>query len=110
MQAKDKRGRFTNKSNSDRKVRSIRATNQVWDKFGEQADKQRITRADLLEEIFSHEAKDNQVIHSKIADIIGILKHGITPKKQGGLYASNSAKALKDEVIKAIALLEELTE
>lgn len=110
MQAKDKKGRFINKSTSDRKVRSIRATEEVWDKFGEQADKQRITRADLIEEIFSKELADSRVIRGKIADIIGILKHGITPKKQGGLYASNSAKALKDEVINAIALLEELTE
>lgn len=110
MQPRNKQGHFTNKSKSDRKVRSIRVTDRVWNKFGEQSDKRHITRADLLEEIFSNEKKDTQVIRGKIADIIGILQHGITPKKQGGLYASNSAKALKDEVVKAIALLEELTE
>ena len=51
VQGRDWKGQFTNKSDSNRKVRSIRVTDEVWDEFGEMAVKQGITRADLLEEI-----------------------------------------------------------
>lgn len=50
MEHRDDSGKFTRKSDSERKVRSIRATDHVWDDFGFEADKRRITRADLLEQ------------------------------------------------------------
>lgn len=113
MQNKDVKGRFINKSADFRKVRSIRATDKIWNTFGEEAKQLSITRADLLEQIFSeifphHAQKNNNcVIHGRILEIIEILKLGITSKKQGGFYAANNAKALKEEVFKAIALLED---
>ncbi len=46
---------------------------------------------------------------SSIADVLEILKLAVKPKKQGGAYISNNSKLLKEEVIKAIAILESLT-
>ena len=117
MQGKDKKGRFLSKSSDHRQVRSIRATDETWHKFGEQAAQQGITRADLLEKIATQELTGNRVIHGnedrvihgKISEVVAILQHGITPKRQGGAYIGNHAKALKEEVVKAIAILEELT-
>ena len=51
MRIRNCRGQFTNKSDSDRRVRSIRVTDDVWEKFGEMAAERCITRADLLEEV-----------------------------------------------------------
>ena len=60
-------GKFTQKSDEPRKVRSIRLTDSTWEKLGEMADKkstaeQRITRADLIEEWLQ---KDH-VIHGQL--------------------------------------------
>lgn len=49
MQPKTDEGKFGMKSETARLVRSIRATDRTWDDFGFEADKRRITRADLLE-------------------------------------------------------------
>lgn len=112
MQGRTKKGTFTNKSSSDRQVKSIRATEEVWDKFGEQANELGITRADYLEQIALNKGvirgeDTNRVLLRKIAEIIGILKHGVTSKKQGGTYASNNAKSLREKVLNAIAILED---
>lgn len=60
MQSRNKKGQFENKSETERKVRSIRATDDVWQKFGEMAKQQGITRADLLEKFVN----DVRVLHS----------------------------------------------
>lgn len=44
----------------------------------------------------------------KIEKIIDILKNGVTPKKQGGVYNSSNANTLKKEVMKALAILEQI--
>jgi predicted DNA-binding ribbon-helix-helix protein len=44
-------GKFQNKSDQPREVRSIRATDQTWIKLGDCAESRSITRADLLEEL-----------------------------------------------------------
>lgn len=49
MAHRSKKGTFILKSETERHVRSIRATDWVWDEFGFLADSRRITRADLLE-------------------------------------------------------------
>ena len=49
MQTKDHQGKFESKSLHPRYVRSIRATDACWDTLGEMADREGITRADLLE-------------------------------------------------------------
>ena len=50
-QEKDWHGRFIHKSDDYRQVRSIRMTDEIWQKFGKMALERSITRADLLEEI-----------------------------------------------------------
>ncbi len=65
MRNRDFRGQFVNKSNSERKVRSIRVTDEIWEKFGEMAAQRCITRADLLEEVVKFDSGisfDNKVI------------------------------------------------
>lgn len=56
MQSRNKKGQFGRKSDTDRKVRSIRVTDDAWEKFGEMATCQGITRADLLEKMISNDA------------------------------------------------------
>ena len=51
--AKQKRsvaGKFTSKSDESREVRSLRCTDATWQKLGELAELQGITRADLIEQ------------------------------------------------------------
>lgn len=50
MAGRSAAGKFILKSETERHVRSIRATDRVWDDFGFLADSRRITRADLLEQ------------------------------------------------------------
>jgi hypothetical protein len=44
-------GKFQNKSDQPREVRSIRATDSTWTKLGDYSESRGITRADLLEEL-----------------------------------------------------------
>lgn len=52
-------GKFQNKSEQPREVRSIRATDQTWIELGDHAESRGITRADLLEELASKLGVDN---------------------------------------------------
>ena len=44
-------GKFTLKSHQKRKMRSLRLTDQTWEKIGEIAQSRGITRADLIEDL-----------------------------------------------------------
>ena len=57
MYNRSSEGRFTNKSDQNRHVRSIRVTDEVWQKFGEMAAQRSITRADLLEEMVKNNSQ-----------------------------------------------------
>jgi hypothetical protein len=46
-----RKGKFQNKSDQPREVRSIRATDQTWIELGDYSESRGITRADLLEEL-----------------------------------------------------------
>ena len=86
-QGRDKKGRFGRKSDSDRKVRSIRVTDDVWEKLGEMAHSQGITRADLVEEFTAKSG----VIHGKIE----ILEEALKLKANaGGAIKRNIRKYL----------------
>lgn len=50
QQERDEQGKFLNKSDEFRHVRSIRVTDKAWEKLGEIANNRSITRADLIEE------------------------------------------------------------
>jgi hypothetical protein len=84
-------GKFALKSHDERQVRSIRATNRVWDDFGFEADKLRITRADLLE---SWVKQTRQVNPSALA----LLEEALTVK-------ANTGGAIKQKIRQALELL-----
>lgn len=50
-QDRTEEGKFAPKSNEPRHVRTIRLTDTTWGKMGYAADKRRITRADLVEQM-----------------------------------------------------------
>jgi predicted DNA-binding ribbon-helix-helix protein len=50
-QDRNESGQFAAKSEEYRHVRSIRLTNTSWEKIGFAAEKRRITRADLIEQM-----------------------------------------------------------
>jgi predicted DNA-binding ribbon-helix-helix protein len=51
IQDRTEGGKFAPKSEEYRRVRSIRLTDTTWEKMGHAADKRRITRADLIEQM-----------------------------------------------------------
>lgn len=51
IQDRTEGGKFAPKSEEHRHVRSIRLTDKTWEKIGFAADKRRITRADLFEQM-----------------------------------------------------------
>lgn len=57
MQNRNSRGQFSNKSDCNRQVRSIRVTDEIWQEFGKLAVQQSITRADLLEEMVKNSSQ-----------------------------------------------------
>jgi len=87
MEQARERGKFTNKSDSDRQVRSIRATEEVWNKFGELAEEENLTRADFLERFVKDreslplieeiKKREEKGIEEKIRELIlGLEKSG----------------------------------
>lgn len=92
-----KKGRFIAKSDSDRLVRSLRATPRTWDDFGFLADQRRITRADLLEEWVSQNGPSAAASQSAIA--IALLKEALELK-------ANSGGAIKAKIRQALEYLE----
>ena len=90
MQGRDKKGRFDKKSDAGRKVRSIRVTDETWEKFGEMANQQSITRADLLEQMVNNQA-------SLSSDQIKILKEALKLK-------ANAGGAIKKKIREALML------
>lgn len=49
-QGRSQQGQFAAKSDGSREVRSLRCTDATWQKLGELAELQGITRADLIEQ------------------------------------------------------------
>ena len=93
MYSRNLKGQFINKSDSDRKVRSIRVTDEIWDKFGEMAAQRSITRADLLEEI----VKEGSSLVD-ISQIVLILKKALRLK-------ANAGGAIKKQIREALLVL-----
>ena len=79
MQSRDDQGRFINKSESERKVRSIRATDSTWKAFGAIAFQKGITRADLLEEMM----RSSEII-GRNNEVLEILKEALKLKANAG--------------------------
>jgi hypothetical protein len=101
MELRDDAGKFAPKSDSERKVRSIRATDRTWNDFGFEADKRRITRADLLEQWVRGES----LVHTQIATPIelglamAILNDALDLK-------ANAGGAIKAKIREALETLQ----
>lgn len=91
------KGKFVAKSDSERLVRSIRATPRTWDDFGFLSDERRITRADLLEQWVSQGGPSTVGQSSAIA--IALLKEALGMK-------ANAGGAIKAKVRQALEYLE----
>ena len=76
---RDKKGKFANKSDSERKVRSMRVADEIWEEAGNIASEQGITRADLFEEM----VKEYQVLHGKDGSL-NILHEALRLKANAG--------------------------
>jgi hypothetical protein len=92
-------GRFAAKSEHERKVRSIRATNRTWDDFGYEADKRRITRADLLEQWVKDCDLDAPACSVVPPEALELLREALTLK-------ANAGGAIKQRIRDALALIE----
>ena len=93
MRERDFRGQYIHKSDSDRQVRSIRVTDDIWRKFGEMADRQSITRADLLEKM----VKSNS-ISSNNSQAVYILGEALKLK-------ANAGGAIKKKIREVLLIL-----
>lgn len=89
-QDKDDKGQFKRKSNSERQVRSIRATNEVWNLLGDKAEENDMTRADFLEALVNEEVVWNEEsnveseVDFDVDEVAEILKEALTLKSNAG--------------------------
>ena len=93
MHNRNSRGRFINKSDSDRQVRSIRVTDEIWEKFGKVAAQRGITRADLLEEIV-----ENKYLLFTNHQVINLLQEALKLK-------ANAGGAIKKKIKEVLLIL-----
>ena len=93
MRERDFRGQYIRKSDSDRQVRSIRVTDDIWKKFGEMAYQRGITRADLLEEM----VKSNSIPFNN-SHTISILEEALKLK-------ANAGGAIKKKIREVLLIL-----
>lgn len=103
-QDKDDLGRFAKKSNSERIVRSIRATDEVWNLLGDKAKENDMTRADFLEALVNEEVvwnEENNVeseVDFDVDEVAEILKEALTLK-------SNAGGKIKTKIREALELM-----
>ena len=103
-QDKDDLGRFAKKSNSERIVRSIRATNETWSLLGDKAEENDMTRADFLEALVNEEVVWNEEknveseVDFDVDEVAEILKEALTLK-------SNAGGKIKAKIKEALALM-----
>ena len=93
MRERNFRGQYVHKSDSDRQVRSIRVTDEIWADFGEMADLQGITRADLLEEIV-----ESNSVSSNNRRAISILQEALKLR-------ANAGGAIKKKIREVLLIL-----
>ncbi len=92
---RDKKGKFANKSESERKVRSMRVADEIWEEAGDIASERGITRADLFEEMI----KEHQVLHGKDGSL-NILHEALRLKANAGGAIKRKIKEFL-EILKA---------
>lgn len=102
---RDDGGRFAAKSDEERRVRSVRATDETWDKFGEMAESKGMTRADLLEAIAeegedSDEDSESALDSDTLDEVAELLREALTLKP-------NAGGAIKVKIREALELMGE---
>lgn len=80
MQGRNDKGQFGNKSDSTRKVRSLRVTDDAWEKLGQMAEERGITRADLVEKLADGSIPSN----TRYNDGIKLLEEALKLKANAG--------------------------
>lgn len=107
MAGRSKTGQFILKSETERSVKSVRATERVWDDFGFLADSRRITRADLLEQWVSAGGPPPAAPGDE-SDGLGPIELAIAIShlKKALELKANAGGAIKTEIKKALKILE----
>ena len=93
MQSRNSRGQYVNKSDRNRQVRSIRVTDEIWQKFGEMAAQRSITRADFLEKM----VQDNSLLDDTDR-IINVLQQALKLR-------ANAGGAIKEKIREVLLML-----
>ena len=107
--ARDEHGLFRQKSKTPRLTKTIRTTNENWEQFGNLAESQDMTRADLLENwVSTHvthgtdldwvQDSGDHVSHELIERVIEILSESLS-------FKSNTGGKIKVKIREAISLL-----
>lgn len=98
-------GWFARKGSSERKIRSIRLTDETWNFLGEKADDNDMTKADFLEAIAAGEIKWNEDDETKsdvdfdIDEVAEILRAALS-------FKGNATKKIKLEIRKVLELMD----
>ncbi len=80
-------GKFKQKGDQPRKVRSLRLTDQCWEQLGEISETQSLTRADLIEEIVKNKSIVRYLLEEEEDDNRTLME--LLPVIIEGLYESN---------------------
>ncbi len=101
MELRNEDGKFLLKGETERKVRSIRVTDRTWDDFGFEADKRRITRADLLEQWVKGQGlvQPDGITRIEMAVAVSILTEALDLK-------ANAGGAIKARIREALEVLQ----
>lgn len=96
------------KSETERLVRSVRATEWVWNEFGFLADSRGITRADLLEQWVKSGGMKPQPQTEAVAFDLGPIQLGIALEhlRKALALKANAGGAIKAEIREALKILE----
>ena len=108
MENRGEKGQFILKSDTERAVRSLRATDWVWDEFGFLADSRGITRADLLEQWVKSGGIGPQPKTEATAFDLGPIELAIalTHLRKALDLKANAGGAIKAEIREALKILE----
>jgi hypothetical protein len=113
MEVRTETGQFALKSDAVRSVRSIRATDWVWDEFGFLADGQKLTRADLLEQWVKSggppgptggDGEGDGLTPVELAIVVETLRQALTLKANAGGAIKEKIRAALDELTRAAAV------
>jgi hypothetical protein len=102
-QDKDDRGRFARKSDTDRTVRSIRATDKTWNILGDKAEEHDMTRADYLEALVNDEVQwedeESTDLDFDLDEVAEILKEALT-------FRANAGGKIKAKIKEALVIMD----